>query len=81
MIVGTIVRDGPETAVRELPGGANSTVRLAEATACYAIGDPAACRDGMVFGGPRLMEVQADERMVRLGLTGTETVQARLRLR
>lgn len=120
----TIAEDLHDNAVKVLPGGVNSNVRLANATAFFARGDGAwlydvdgndyvdyllgqgpnflghapkevveavadACRDGMVFGGQHPLEVQAAEQMigalgwpdmVRLGLTGTEMVQAALRL-
>ena len=111
-------------ALRRLPGGVGSNVRLASATAFFARGEGArlwdvdgneyidyllgqgpnflghapppvmaavadACRNGIVYGAQHPLEVEAAERlcevlrwpdMVRFGLSGTEMVQAALRL-
>ena len=111
-------------ALRRMPGGVSSNVRLDAPGAFFARGAGArlwdvdgreyvdyllgqgpaflghahpavveavtrACRDGMVFGAQHPAEVEAAERicdvlgwpdMVRLGMTGTETVQAAFRL-
>jgi glutamate-1-semialdehyde 2,1-aminomutase len=113
-----------ERALRRMPGGVNSNVRLDAPPTFFAGGEGArlwdvdgreyvdyllgqgpaflghanpavvaavgeACRTGMVFGAQHELEVVAAERicdalgwpdMVRLGMTGTETVQAAFRL-
>lgn len=113
-----------ERAVRRIPGGVNSNVRLDVPPLFFARGQGAwlwdvdgrayvdhllgqgpaflghahpgviaavatACKTGMVFGAQHPLEVEAAERicdalgwaeMVRLGMTGTETMQAAFRL-
>ena len=70
-----------------LLGQGPSFLGHANATVNQAVHD--ACRDGMLYGNSHVLEVEAAERicsalgwaeMVRLGLTGTESVQAALRL-
>ncbi|MGI5175117.1 aspartate aminotransferase family protein [Dactylosporangium sp. CA-152071] len=70
-----------------LLGQGPSFLGHANATVNQAVHD--ACGDGMLYGNSHVLEVEAAERicsalgwaeMVRLGLTGTESVQAALRL-